>query len=798
MWRLTGLALALVGVAGVVTIAWALADLPAVDSLPEPRGSVLLLDRNGHLLDEIETEAGSIRPVGLDAIAPAVISATVATEDHRFFQHPGVDPVALARAALQSVRSEPSGGSTLEMQLARQVLLRDDPRAQPPFRRKAREIALALQIAHRFSKHEVLRHYLNRAPYGGRTIGIEAASRAYFGMPARNLSLSQAALLTGLLQAPARADPRDDPRFALVRRQTVLDLMARRGMISADEAEQAAAEPLDVRPPPTTVVAPHFVLGARERAVALASAHGGNRVVTTLDAGLQQLAERTIARHLARLRKHEVTNAALVAIDPRTGEILALAGSADYFNREIAGQVNVALSPRQPGSAIKPLTYAAAFERGAAPADVFFDVRSSFTTRRGETFIPINYDHDFHGPMSLRTALGSSINVVAVQVLDRIGVAALVEMGHRLGITTWRDVDRYDLALTLGGGEVTLLELTAAYSAFANGGLLHRPIDLLRVEDRSGRALVEIEREPPREALAPEIAFLVTHVLSDPKARELAFGMDNPLTLTRPAAVKTGTTSRFRDNWAIGYTPQLVVGVWVGNSDGRPMREVSGISGAAPIWRDFISEALRDQPAVPFSVPAGITWATVCAMDGKLATPDCPRVVLEPFVAGQAPTELSTSYQRIPIDLATGLPWEPGCRGPVMERLFWMVPSPARAWAHERGIPLPPTERCLGEPVIEPATSLRLVTPDDRAEFVISPRLPETMQRLRVQAAAAGGVVLLTVNDEPIAPEGVTEGWWTLRPGEHIVRARLLSDGKVLAVDERRIRVEDRQGGHEP
>jgi penicillin-binding protein 1C len=684
------------------------------------------------------------------------------------------------------------------MQLARQVLLRDDPHAQPSIRRKAREIALALQIAHRFTKDEILRHYVNRAPYGGRAIGIEAASSAYFGAPASNLSLSQAALLTGLLQAPARADPRDDPTLALARRQTVLDLMKRRGMINEDEAARAAAAPLELRPPATTVVAPHFVVGARERAVALAAQHGGNRVVTTLDAGLQQLAERTIARHLARLTKQEVTNAALVAIDPRSGEILALAGSADYFNPAIAGQVNVALSPRQPGSAIKPLTYAAAFERGVSPADVFFDVRTTFTTRRGETFIPVNYDHDFHGPMSLRTALGSSINVVAVQLLDQIGVTALVEIGHRLGLSTWRDVDRYDLALTLGGGEVTLLELTAAYSAFANGGLQHRPIDLLRIEAPSGRTLVEVEREPPRQVLAPEVAFLVTHVLSDPKARELAFGMDNPLTLSRPAAVKTGTTSRFRDNWTIGYTPQFVVGVWVGNSDGRPMREVSGISGAAPIWRDFVSEALRGQPALPFPVPAGITWATVCALDGKLATPDCPRVVLEPFLAGQAPTEPSTSYQRVPIDLATGRRWEPGCRGPMVERLFWMVPPPARAWAEERGIPLPPTERCLGGPATASASLVRLVAPDDRAEFVISRRLPETMQRVRVRAAADGGVVLLTVNDEPIAPPGVTEGWWTLRPGEHLVRAILIRDGNVLAIDERRIRVEDRQGGHEP
>lgn len=791
-WQHPGLALAIVGVAAVAAFRWALAELPSPVMLADPPASILILDRNGRLLYEIETEVGSVRPVRRDEIAPSVVAATLATEDHRFFQHPGVDLVALLRAAGQSLRGEPSGGSTIEMQLARQALLRDDPLAHPPLRRKARELALALQIARHFPKDEILRLYLNRAPYGARAVGIDAASRAYFGVAASDLSVSQAALLTGLLQAPARYDPRDDPALALERRQTVLTLMTRRGMLSRDEAERAAAEPLELRPSAPPVVAPHFVVGTRERALALAAQHGGSRVITTLDAGLQQLAERTIARHLARLANHDVTNAALIAIDPRTGDILALAGSADYFNPAIDGQVNVAVSPRQPGSAIKPLTYAAAFERGYAPADVFFDVRSTFTTRRGEPFVPVNYDHDYHGPISLRTALGASINVVAVQLLDRIGVSALVEMGQRLGISTWHDADRYDLALTLGGGEVTLLDLTAAYAAFANGGLLSPPADLLRIESSAGQTLVAIERPPPRQVLAPEIAYLVAHVLSDPRARELSFGMNNPLTLSRPAGVKTGTTSRFRDNWTIGFTPQLVVGVWVGNSDGRPMREVSGISGAAPIWRDFISEALRGEPAQAFPVPAGIVWAAVCEVDGKRAAPDCPRVVLEPFLAGREPSEPSTSYQRLRIDSATGRLWEPGCRGPVSERLFWIVPPPALAWAQERGIPLPPTESCLTGQRDEAPRFVRLVAPDDGAELVISPRLPTAMQRLRVRAAAAGGAVLLTVNGIPIAPLGAAEGWWTLEPGEHVVRAALLRDGSEVAADERRIRVDGR------
>ncbi|GIW08196.1 MAG: penicillin-binding protein 1A [Dehalococcoidia bacterium] len=777
---------------------WAFADLPSVDRLAETRSSVLILDRAGRLLYEIETDQGSNRPVTLADVAPIAVAATIATEDAHFFHHPGVDPVALVRATIQSIRGEPSGGSTLEMQLARHVLLADDPARSPPVRRKMREIVLALQIARRFSKEEILTLYLNRVPYGARAIGIEAASQAYFGTSAINLSAGEAALLVGLPQAPARYDPRDDPSEAMQRRRAVLALMARRGLITVQEAERIASEAVQLRSPVPPIAAPHFVVGTRERALQFASETGGTRIVTTLDAGLQQLAERVIERHLARLADHDVTNAALVAIDPTSGDILALAGSADYFNPQIHGQVNVAASPRQPGSAIKPLTFAAAFERGFAPADVFYDVRSAFTTRRGETFVPVNYDHQYHGPLSLRTALGSSINVVAVQLLDRIGVGALIEMGQRLGITTWGDADRYDLALTLGGGEVTLLELTAAYSAFANGGLFHQPSDLLRIESREGRTILEVGREPPRRVLTPETAFFIAHILSDPRARELSFGMDNPLTMARPAGVKTGTTSGFRDNWTVGFTPQLVVGVWVGNSDGRPMRDVSGITGAAPIWREFLSEALRDEPALPFPVPDGIRWVSVCEVDGKLATPECPRVVLEPFVAGSEPTEHSTSYQRIVIDSATGGRWELGCRGPAIERLYWIIPPEALGWARDQGIPQAPVHGCASGVLPDSERFVRLVVPDDRAEFVISPRLPTIMQRLYIRAVAGGGTVQLSVDGSPIGPPGAAEGWWTLQPGQHVIRATLIRDGREFAADERVVRVAGVSGGQEP
>jgi membrane peptidoglycan carboxypeptidase len=462
-WRQFGRVLGaglLAGIMGSGVVAgWAWHDLPFPPVVRPPAASIVLTDRNGQPLYEVETASGRHQPVGLDQVAPAVVHATVATEDASFFTNPGVDGLALLRALLQTLRGEPAGGSTITMQLARLSVLPPERRTDSPVRRKLQEIALALLLTARESKATILAQYLNAVPYGNRAVGIEAASQAYFGKPAANLSLAEAALLAGLPQAPAWLDPAVHREAARERQRQVLALMVRHGRITPAEAAAAAEQPLDLRPPTVTIQAPHFVIGTLSRAVELARATGGERVVTTIDGGLQQLAEAVIRSHLSRLAAQRVTNAALVALDPQTGEVLALAGSADYFNPAIAGQVNVALSPRQPGSAIKPLTYAAAFERGFSPADVLADVRTVFTTRRGESYIPVNYDHQYHGPLSLRTALASSINGVAVRLLDRIGVGALIDLGQQLGLSTWRDVERYDLALTLGGGEVTLLDL---------------------------------------------------------------------------------------------------------------------------------------------------------------------------------------------------------------------------------------------------------------------------------------------------------------------------------------------------
>ncbi|MGB9879417.1 MAG: transglycosylase domain-containing protein, partial [Anaerolineae bacterium] len=386
---------------------------------------------------------------------------------------------------------------------------------------------------------------------------------------------------------------------------------------------------------PFPIRAPHFVMYVWEilrREYSEETLYRrGLRVYTTLDVDLQERAQDIARYHLQQLSTprpgepaHNVTDAALVALDPHSGEILAMLGSPDYFDPTIDGAVNVALMPRQPGSAIKPLTYAAAFARDYTPATMLLDVRSTFITREGDAYVPVNYDRRYHGPVLLREALGSSLNVIAVKVLEHIGVPELVSLAQKLGMTTLQDPQRFGLALTLGGGEVRLLELTAAYAAFANGGMRVTPCPILRVEDINGQVLWTMQPSVGPRVLDERIAYWITDILSDDSARIPAFGEGSALALSRPAAAKTGTTTDWRDNWTIGYTPDLVVGVWVGNADNSPMVNVSGISGAAPIWHNFMEEAHKGKPVQDFVRPPGMVQVEICSESGMLPNPYCP------------------------------------------------------------------------------------------------------------------------------------------------------------------------------
>ncbi|HYN89345.1 MAG TPA: transglycosylase domain-containing protein, partial [Ardenticatenaceae bacterium] len=590
--RLRALLAGFVAVAALAAVSagwWLVHDLPDPGALASHIAgpTAKIYDRHGNLLFEVlppSDTAGSRTLLKLDQFPLALRQATIATEDAAFYSHPGVDWRGILRAARINLREGrvAAGGSTITQQVARLLLLDDEERQERTLRRKLREIVLALLLERRLTKDEILALYLNHTYYGNLAYGAEAAAQSYFGKRVWELDTAECTLLAGLPQAPALYNPLTDLEAARTRQGDVLRLMVKAGYIGQDEARLAHAERLRFAASAFPVEAPHFVMWVLQQ---LEARYGpalvdgrGLEVTTTLDLGLQDAADAIVRRQLEELSgrasgtaDRNVHNAALVAIDPATGEILAMVGSPDYFDARIDGAVNAAIMPRQPGSALKPFTYATAFDSSRSavpwsPATVLSDVPTTFTTADGKLYAPENYDRLYHGPMSLREALATSNNLIAVKVLEHVGVAAMVRTARDLGITSLTDPQRYDLTVTLGGGEVTLLELTGAYAALAAAGRYRTPVAILRVEDASGRLLERFEPEPGRQALDPRVAALVTNILSDPEARAPAFGEWSALRLNRPAAAKTGTTSDWRDNWALGYTPDLAVGVWVGNA----------------------------------------------------------------------------------------------------------------------------------------------------------------------------------------------------------------------------------------
>ncbi|NJL93215.1 MAG: penicillin-binding protein [Anaerolineae bacterium] len=609
-WQRVGglLALALF-CAGTALYAWIFHDLPDLDQLDRGRAlpSTRIYDRHGQLLYEIvDLYGGSHASVPLEALSPCIVDATIATEDANFYRHPGVDAEGVARAVWINLRGGEvqAGGSTITQQVARTLLLSEE-KSERTVRRKLREMVLALQLSAAYSRDEILELYLNQTYYGNLAYGIEAAAQIYFGHSARTLSLAECALLAGLPQTPAQYNPLTDPDRARARQEVVLGLMLKQGMITPQEHDHALAENLQFSATAFPIRAPHFVAAVwtqLERGYPEQLYSGGLEVYTTLDLSWQQEAERIAQRHLAALNNppdgrppHHAHNAALVAIDPYTGHILTMLGSPDYFNEEIDGNVNAALAPRQPGSALKPFTFAASFDPTQAapwtPATMILDIGTPFVTRRLDSYTPSNFGLVEHGPVRIREALAGSYNIPAVVALEYVGLDAFVALTTRLGISTLTDSSRLDLSVTLGGGEVKLLELTSAYAAFTNGGFQVDPVYILEVRDHHGNRIYEWQPPTFRQpALDPRVAYLITSILSDENARIPSFGRGSSLSIGRPAAAKTGTTTDFRDNWTVGYTPNLVTGVWVGNADNTPMENVTGVSGAGPIWNQFMRE----------------------------------------------------------------------------------------------------------------------------------------------------------------------------------------------------------------
>src|SRR3954447_19949450 len=552
-----------------------------------------ILDRNGALLGEFNDPQGGRRTVvGLDKIPLDLRNATIAAEDANFYQHPGFDIVAILRAMYLNLRGREivSGASTITQQLVKNTLLSAE---QTPDR-KIKEAILAWEVSRRYSKDRILELYLNEVYYGNLAYGVEAAAQTYFGRSVSDLDLADLTFIAGLPQAPSGYDPYVNPAAARARQDYVLEQMVRHGMITSEQADAARAKPIALQPRQegTPVRAPHFVNFVRQLLERSYSSdtlfREGLQIRTTLDLRMQQMAEKAARDQIAELKERNANNAAVVSIKPDTGEILTMVGSVDYDNTAIAGQVNVALADRQPGSTLKPFTYLAAFERGWAPSTMIMDVPTTF----GGTYTPLNYDQKFRGPVSVRRALAASLNVPAVKALEFVGMDAMLTMAHRMGINGLRDPARYGLSVTLGGGEVTLLDLTYAYTPFANDGLQAglplapadrtprsrqlEPVAILEIRRGDGAVLYRQQPAQPQPVVDAGLAYLITDILSADEARAETFGTNSPLKLSRPAAAKTGTTDDYRDSWVIGYTPDLVTGVWVGNSDGSPMRDVLG------------------------------------------------------------------------------------------------------------------------------------------------------------------------------------------------------------------------------
>ncbi|HEU5317856.1 MAG TPA: PBP1A family penicillin-binding protein, partial [Chloroflexota bacterium] len=580
-------------------------DLPDPDSIgsqPVPQVTQLY-DRTGqHLLYEFYEERRINVP--LRDVTPIMQQATLAIEDAKFYEHRGFDPLSILRAAWLNYRHQDtvSGASTITQQLVKRMLLSDEQ----TYIRKLREIVLASRVEMLYPKDTILEMYLNQVYYGNQAYGVEAAALSYFGKSARDLDLAEASLLAGLVQAPSLYDPVRNPNAAFDRQQQVLEQMVKHGWATAEDAAAAAerTRSMTYRMQESNIRYPHFSFFAKDK---LLEKFGpdqvrlGLKVITTLDVDMQERAEEIVRRRIDEIRWQKVNNGSLVAIDHRTGEVLALVGSYDFYDEAIDGRVNVATAPRQPGSSFKPFTYATAFAtRRFFPGSQVVDEPISMRDfgSPGGFYRPLNYDLRWHGTITLRGALANSYNIPAVLLQDAVGTQNVITTARKLGISTELPAVP---SLTLGAGTVKLLEMTGAYGVFANQGQRLDTTPFLSVTDQEGRTLYQLQPDPDRE-IWPETAFLITDVLSDRNARRPAFGNVLDLAANRTAAVKTGTTNDYKDSWTIGYTPSLVVGVWVGNTDNSPMLQVAGSLGAGYIWKDFIDQTFAGQPDEKFPV----------------------------------------------------------------------------------------------------------------------------------------------------------------------------------------------------
>ena len=762
--------------AGVVLAAvWVrFGPLPVGLLTPDPRPSTIVADRHGTVLYETRSPSG-LRSLRVDAttLPEPLATATIAAEDARFRRHFGVDPIAVVRAAWRNFRTGrvSEGGSTITQQVVKLLLARrDGATPKRTWTSKISEAIIALRLEQHLTKNQILALYLSLAPYGNQIEGAERAAQAYFGRSATTLTPAEAAFLAALPQQPTRYNPWRDPKPARARQARILRAMRDRGWLQGTDYDTARRETLAFSRESRGALAPHFV----EHVLAATPAERPRRIDTTLDAPLQRTVQGILAASRAGLDRHRAYNVAAVVLDNRTGEWLAWEGSGDYFDQQHGGTIDGVTTPRQPGSALKPFTYAAAFERSYHPGRAVADVPSQFPTADpGVMYSPRNYDGQFRGPLLVRAALAGSENVPAVAVASDIGVPAVLRMLRRSGFTTLdRTAAHYGLGLTLGNAEVRLDEMVAAYSMMARGGAFLAPRSVRAVDGRPVAAAAATR------LLSERTAFWITDILSDAEARAYVFGRGGSLEFPFTVAAKTGTSQAYHDNWAIGYTADVTVGVWVGNFDRTPLANSSGVTGAGPIFHEVMMAAVERVKGylpideyTPISAPtADVERATLCAVSGLTATGACPRRVTEWVPAGVA------------IDDCT---WHHATDHGVLT--VW--PEPYRHWARTAGLlndsTPAPAVRAIKATAAAPATTagtlrasanhppLSIVAPLAGAVYLFDPTLRPEFQTLPLRAQGATGRLEWFVNQTSI---GTTRGdetmRWPISRGTHEIQVR--------------------------
>jgi 1A family penicillin-binding protein len=655
-WPLFGAAICILILFGFYL--WILKDLPSPNKLATKHQpvSTKIYDRQGRLMYTLYNGDENRSLITLDKVPQDLINATIAIEDQDFFHHQGFSVRGIVRAIDRNIfKHKVEGGSTITQQLVKNVLLTPEK----TITRKIKELVLSIEVELMFNKEEILQMYFNQIPYGGTSYGVAAAAKTYFDKDVKDLTLAEAALLAGLPAAPTQYSPFGaNPKMAFLRQSEVLKEMVDCGFISPEEAQKALEEKITFAAQRTDIKAPHFVMYVKDLLTKKYGRRlieeGGLEVITSLDLDIQEMAEKEVNKELDKLAGYHVTNGAVLITKPKTGEILAMVGSRDYFDAEVDGNVNLTTSLRQPGSAIKVVNYAMALQLGYKPSSIISDTPVAYQTAGSPVYTPVNYDNRFHGNVTLRTALASSYNIPAVKLLASYGVDKMIYLGQLMGITTWNDPSRYGLSITLGGAEVKMTDLAVVYGTLSNYGKRVDLNPILKIIDFKGRVLennscfgysiltaqaAEETQCQGQQILNPGIAYLLSDILSDNNARTPAFGPNSALVIPgQQVAVKTGTSNDKKDNWTIGYTTDYLVAVWVGNNDNTPMSAIaSGVTGASPIWNQIMTNLLKDKPVHRFQPPEEIIAIQICSLNGLLPCEGCPTKT-EYFLKGNEPT----------------------------------------------------------------------------------------------------------------------------------------------------------------